>query len=140
MPNRWVILADAIVGFHVAYVGAVVVGFVAILIGGAMGARWVRGFALRAAHLGMIALVCVESFLGASCPLTIWENAARVCGGEAGYEGDFIGRCLDAMIFYNAPPAVFTAIYIAFAAAVLASWILIPVDRPNWRSGRGHRT
>ncbi len=63
-------LADAVVIIHAAYVGFVVFGLAAILIGVALEWDWVRGFCFRLSHLVAIALVCLEAILGVMCPLT----------------------------------------------------------------------
>jgi hypothetical protein len=68
-------LADLVVVFHAAYVIFVVLGFAAIVIGIAMRREWVRNFTFRMAHLGAIALVCVEAITGTMCPLTTLEDS-----------------------------------------------------------------
>jgi hypothetical protein len=124
----WRVTADIVVTVHAAYVAIVVVGFAAILLGSAAKWRWVRNFYFRAAHLTMILLVCAEALVGTTCPLTRLENALRLSGGESGYTRDFIGYWLDWLIFYNASPWVFTAVYFAFGM-LLTLWFA-PVRRP----------
>jgi len=133
MAIIFTILADAVVVVHAAYVAFVVGGLVAILIGAAMGWRWTRSFAFRAAHLAAIALVCVESLVGVMCPLTSLEDSMRERGGAARYPGDFVGYWAHRLIFYNFPPWMFTIAYIAFAAVVAITFILIP---PRWPTNR----
>jgi hypothetical protein len=123
----WRLLADSVVVFHAAYVAFVVFGFAAILAGTALGWRWVRNYNFRAAHMAAILLVCVEAFAGVTCPLTTLESYLRVKGGGAGYPGDFIGYWAHRMIFYDAPPWMFTALYVAFAALVgIMFWLRPP--------------
>jgi hypothetical protein len=131
MADEYTMLADAVVIVHAAYVAFVVGGLVAILIGGAMGWRWTRSFAFRVAHLAAIALVCVESVVGVMCPLTSLEDWMRERGGAAHHPGDFIGYWAHRLIFYNFPPWMFTSAYVAFAAVVVITFILLP---PRWRS------
>ena len=133
MAIEYTMLADAVVIVHAAYVAFVVGGLIAILIGGAMGWRWTRSFAFRVAHLTAIALVCIESVVGVMCPLTSLEDWMRERGGAARYPGDFIAYWAHRMIFYNFPPWIFTIAYIAFAAVVVITFILLP---PRWRSNR----
>ena len=133
MVIEYTMLADAVVIVHAAYVAFVVGGLIAILIGGAMGWRWTRSFGFRAAHLAAIALVCIESVVGVMCPLTSLEDWMRERGGGARYTGDFIGHWAHRLIFYNFPPWMFTIVYIAFAAVVAITFILLP---PRWRSSR----
>jgi hypothetical protein len=125
------ILADLIVVFHASYVSFVVFGLLVILIGAALGWRWVRNFWFRVAHLTAIGIVVVEALFKIRCPLTVWESQLRVAGGQAGYSGDFIGYWAHRLIFYRAEPWVFTMIYILFGLAVLATFILAPPRR--WR-------
>lgn len=125
----WIELADAVAIVHAAYVAFVVIGFAAIVAGAVAGARWARSFALRAAHLAAILLVCVEAMIGAVCPLTTLENSLRLRAGAASYPGDFVGYWIDRLIFYNEPNWVFALIYLVFAAAVALSWWQWP---PQW--------
>jgi hypothetical protein len=120
------VLADLVVVFHAGYVIFVVLGFAAIVIGIVMRREWVRNFTFRAAHLAAIALVCVEALTGTMCPLTTLEDALRARAGEAGYPGDFIGYWAHALIFYNAPPWVFTTIYLTFGALVALTFVIAP--------------
>jgi hypothetical protein len=126
----WRVMADIVVAVHAAYVAIVVVGFAAILIGSAAQWRWVRNFYFRATHLAMILVVCAEALVGTSCPLTRLENALRLRGGEPSYARDFIGYWIDWLIFYNAPPWVFTAVYLTFGMLVLLSLRFVPVRWP----------
>lgn len=135
-------MADLVVAIHAAYIAFVVVGFIAIIVGGALGWRWVRNFALRVAHLIAIALVLAESIAGLACPLTTLENALRARAGQPGYATSFLGYWLDRLIFYAAPGWVFVALYAGFTIAVAATFWLVPpkrVSRVNSLSSRNHR-
>jgi Protein of Unknown function (DUF2784) len=126
----WLVAADLVTIIHAGYVAFVVIGFVAIVVGGAAGWHWVRNFYVRVIHLAMILVVCCEALIGTTCPLTIWENMLRVRGGESGYPRDFVGYWLDRLIFYQAPPWVFTTIYLTFGAAVLLAFWFVPIRWP----------
>jgi len=119
-------LADLILLVHAAFVLFVVGGLAAIWIGAALGRDWARNPWFRGLHLAAIAFVVAQSVLGYTCPLTIWEDALR---GAATGEG-FIQRWVGALLFWRAPPWVFTSIYAAFGAAVAATWWLIRPRRP----------
>ena len=127
----WLAAADLVTVIHAGYVAFVVIGFVAILVGWATGWRWVRNPYFRVIHLAMILFVCCEALIGATCPLTIWENVLRVKGGESGYSRDFIGYWFDWLIFYQAPPWVFTTVYLTFSALVLLAFWLVPIQWPG---------
>jgi Protein of Unknown function (DUF2784) len=136
----WLVAADLVALIHAGYIAFVVVGFVAIVVGWAARWHWVRNLYFRAVHLAMILFVCCEAIMGTTCPLTLWENALRIRGGESGSSRDFIGYWLDRLIFYNAPAWVFTSAYLAFGALVLLTLWFVPVNWPTAsRSSLPHR-
>src|SRR6202158_3461441 len=128
----WRRMADIVVAVHAAYVAIIVIGLAAILIGSAAQWRWVRNFYFRAAQLARILPVCAEALVGTTCPLTRLENTLRLRGGETGYARDFIGYWIDWLIFYNAPPWVFTAAHLTFGMLVLLTLWFVPVRRPDY--------
>jgi hypothetical protein len=123
-------LADLIVALHVAYVGFVVVGQLAIVLGLALGWRWVRNPWFRVLHLVAIVIVGVEAAWGITCPLTRWENELRHLAGQPVAQGSFIGRLLHNLLFYNCDQWYFDVAHIGFALLVVATFILAP---PRWR-------
>jgi hypothetical protein len=112
---------------HLAYVGFVVLGFVAVPLGGALGWRWVRWRTLRRLHLAAIAGVALEALLGLVCPLTRWEAMLR---GSATAES-FVGRLVQAVLFYDLPGWVFTIAYVALTALAVALYRLVPPAPPG---------
>ena len=121
--------ADLILVVHALFVCFIVFGLLAVLLGGALGWHWVRNPWFRLAHLGGIAFVVVQSWLGQICPLTIWESNLRQQAGAEGYSGSFIQHWLHAILFYSAPQWVFVVVYTVFGVLVLASWYWV---RPRW--------
>jgi multisubunit Na+/H+ antiporter MnhB subunit len=134
MPYR--LAADAILVVHAAFVAFVVLGLVAIVIGLLRRRRWVRNRWFRLAHLAAIVFVVLQAWMGRMCPLTAWENELRWRAGQEGYEGGFIAHWLGGLLFFDAPPWVFTLCYTAFGGLVVAVWIIGP---PTWRSRRRSR-
>ena len=116
--------ADLVAAVHAAYIAFVLLGFIAIILGVAMGWRWVRNVYFRTAHLAAILLVCVETLLGVSCPLTILEDRLRVLGADTPYPASFVGDLLDRLIFYNFPQWLFTVVYLSFGTLVLLTFVL----------------
>ena len=114
-------LADVVLVVHFAFVLFVVGGLAAVWIGAAAGWRWVRNFWFRVAHLAAIVYVTGESLLGIWCPLTVWEAALR--GGQA--QKSFVAQWVHRLMFYDLSENVFTALYVAFALLVAASWIFV---------------
>ena len=125
-----VLLADVVLVLHFAYVLFVVGGLVAIWLGCALGWRWVRNWWFRVLHFAAIGFVAMEALVGVLCPLTLLEDWLRP--GEDTETG-FVQRWLHALLFYDWPLWVFTAIYLSFAAVVAATFILLP---PRPRTGR----
>jgi hypothetical protein len=115
-------MADVILVVHFGIAAFVVLGLVAVWIGAALGWAWVRNPWFRYAHLGAIALVAAEAVLGFACPLTVWEDELR--GGVQAES--FVARWVRALLFYQAPEWAFTAAYVAWTAATLATLRLVP--------------
>jgi hypothetical protein len=124
-------LADAILVLHVGIVAFVVLGAVAIPIGAWRRWRWVRSFRWRVAHVALMGVIALQAWLGALCPLTVWEQALRRRAGQALYSESFIEHWLSRLIFFEAPWWIFVAAYTAFAALVLLMWRAVP---PQHRS------
>jgi hypothetical protein len=122
-------LADLVVVAHVAYVSYIVVGQLAILVGAVLRWQWIRNPWFRWTHLLAIGLVALEAIWGIDCPLTIWEANLRRLAGQEVSDGTFVGRCMDAVIFYDAPVWVLNTIHIGFALLVLGTLIVIPPRR-----------
>jgi hypothetical protein len=123
------LLADLVLLLHALFVAFVVVGLVLIVLGGARGWAWVRGRRFRIAHLAAIGVVVVQAWIGVLCPLTVLEMRLRQRAGGATYERSFVAHWLDRLLYFDAPPWVFTLAYTLFFAAVAASWRLVPPRR-----------
>jgi hypothetical protein len=131
------LFADCVAIVHAGYLAFVVVGLALVIIGIVKGWGWVRNFWFRAAHLIAISLVCIESFLGIACPLTVLEDRLRVVGGVTGYSGDFVGYWIDRLIFYDFTPWVFMAAYAVCGLMVAALFIIAPPHRPRRLGANG---
>lgn len=124
------LLADAILVLHVAIVAFVVLGTLAILAGGPLGWRWVRGRGFRIAHLALMVFIALQAWLGRLCPLTEWEQALRLRAGQDAYGGSFVEHWLSRLIFFDAPWWTFVAAYTFLAILLAACWWLWP-PRPG---------
>lgn len=131
------ILADAVLALHAAFVAFVILGLVAILVGGARGWGWVRDPRFRGVHLAAIGLVVAEAWAGVTCPLTSLEDSLREAAGEATYSGAFVAHWLGRLLYWQAPPWVFTLAYTLFGGAVVAGWWLVPPARRPPRGSAG---
>ena len=83
------LLADLVVALHLAFVGFVVLGGLAVW-------RWPR---LAWVHLPAVVWGVGIELSGAICPLTPWENWLRHRTGDTGYQGDFIERYLLPLLY-----------------------------------------
>ncbi len=121
--------ADIILVIHFLFIAFVVLGQVCVVVGGFRHWAWVRRFRFRIAHILAIAIVVVQDWFHMLCPLTVWENALRRAAGEPGYSGTFVGHWVGRLVYYEAPPWVFTVAYSLFGAIVLLSWFFVkPIE------------
>jgi polyferredoxin len=127
-------LADLVLVLHAGVVLLVVGGLLFVLVGNALGWRWVNAFWFRVAHLLAIVVVALQVWAGVVCPLTTLESWLRVQGGSTGYDVSFIGHWLQRLLFYTAPNWVFTFVYTAFGSVVAATWWYFPPRRSSKNS------
>lgn len=119
------LLADVILVLHFGIVVFIVGGLVLTWIGAWRRWGWVRNPVFRYLHLGAIVFVALEALLGYACPLTVWEDLLR--GGVR--TESFVGRWVRYALYYRAPAWVFTALYVAWAAAAAVTLWLVPARR-----------
>jgi Protein of Unknown function (DUF2784) len=124
------VAADAVLVLHLATVVFIVGGLVLILLGGRRNWMWVRNFWFRVLHLSAIGYVVVLSWFGIDCSLTVLELSLRARAGQAVYEDDFIAHWLRALLFFEAPPCVFTSVYALVALLVVLSWTRVRPGLP----------
>jgi len=124
--QRYSLLADAVLVVHLLVIIFVIGGLLLILIGYYRHWRWVRNPWFRLLHLGVIAAIVAESWLGAVCPLTVWEDRLRQLAGRQAYGDDFIRYWLRELIFYRADAWVFALVYTLFGLLVALALILAP--------------
>ena len=115
-------LADLAFMLHVMVVVFNVGGLLTILIGAPLGWSWVRNRRFRIAHAAFMSFVTVETVLGLSCPLTVLEDWLR---GVAGQQS-FVQRWAGALIYWDAPPWVFTILYLLVTLLVVVAWKIVP--------------
>ncbi len=118
--------ADGLLLLHSLFVAFVLLGLLVVFVGAWRGWQWVRYPLWRFCHLGAVAFVVVQAWLGQVCPLTTWEMALRLRAGEATYDGAFIAHWLESLLYYRAPDWVFIALYTAFGGLVLLSLLMVP--------------
>lgn len=135
MNARALLLADLLLCLHFAIVVFVLGGFVVTWLGHWRGWRFVHGLGLRAAHLGVLAVIVLQAVAGRLCPLTVWEDELRSrAGAEARYAGSFVAYWLRELLYYDVDLRILAAIYCLFFAAVLATCRVVKIQPPaRWR-------
>lgn len=118
------LLADTILVIHFSFVVFVVFGFLLILLGLLARWSWVHNRKFRIMHLAAIGIVVLQAWFGQLCPLTVWESELRRLAGQSGYEETFVEHWLHEVLFYQAEPWIFTAIYTCFGVLVVLTWFL----------------
>jgi len=116
------IAADALLVAHFLTAAFVVGGLLLTWLGTAAGWQWVRNPWFRFAHLAAIGIIALEALLGVACPLTVWEDLLR--GGLQPHS--FVGRWVQALLYYDAPERLFTVLYVVWALATLVTLWLVP--------------
>ena len=120
------LLADAVLVLHFAVVLFVVGGLLFIVAGNLLAWRWVNSLWFRVGHIAAIGLVVAESWLGIICPLTAAEAWLRIQAGSTLYRESFIEHWVQRLLFFEAPPWVFGAVYTLFGLLVVAAWWYFP--------------
>lgn len=124
-PTIYALAADFLLLMHVCVVIFIVLGLALVLVGKIAGWSWVRNPWFRLAHLLAIGIVVIQSWVGEVCPLTTWEMMLRSKAGDATYAGSFIAHWLEVILYYRAPPWIFTLVYTVFGSLVVVGWIWV---------------
>jgi hypothetical protein len=127
------LLGQTILVLHLAVIAFNVAGLVVIPLGAWLGWAFVRIRWLRLLHLGSLAVVALQALFGRACFLTIWQ--ANATGG--GREDPLIMRWVNSVIFWPLPMWVFTALYVAVFAYVVALWWWVRPNRSSPTGGGG---
>lgn len=123
----YLVLADAVVVFHLLFIVFVLLGALLIL-------RWRRWVWL---HVPAVAWGMAVEFMHLYCPLTPLENSLRAKAGAAGYEGDFVGHYLIPLIY---PTGLTPEIQIVLGAIVLAvNLVVYSILIVRWQRARDAR-
>jgi hypothetical protein len=109
--------AQLLLALHLVVIAFNVTGLVVIPLGAKLGWRLVRIRWLRLLHLASLAVVALQAAFGRACFLTIWQS--DLTGGR---EAPLIMRWVNSVVFWPLPIWVFTALYLAVFAYVVALW------------------
>ena len=129
----YVILANAILILHAAFVVFIVLVVPLVYIGKALNWGWVRFYWLRIAHLLGICIVVAQSWAGIICPLTTLEMWLRENNDLATYSGGFIEYWLQRLIYWDFPAWAFIVIYSLFALLAIFTWYVVPPTKSRNR-------
>ncbi len=124
------LLADAMLYLHVLVVLANILPVPIIIIGAVRGWGFVRRAWFRLGHLALMGVVAVQAWMGETCPLTIWERSLRARAGDAGYaDQGFISHWMESLLYIEASPAFFVALYTGWCLLIIALFIVVPMRR-----------
>lgn len=123
--KAYLIAADLVLSLHVALVLFVVLGLVLVLCGKMLSWSFVGNPWFRMIHLAAVGILVLQTWLGMTCPLTIWEMELRKRAGDATYGGDFLAHWLDELLYIQAPAWAFVVAYSAFGLLVLVTWFRV---------------
>lgn len=127
----YALIAELVLVLHVVLVVFVVGGVPLIVAGNLRGWHWVNGLMFRLLHLGAIAIVAAQAWLGVHCPLTTLEMWLRAQAGLPTYAESFVGHWLQHLLYFDAPAWAFVLVYTLFALAVAGVWVRFPPRQ--WR-------
>jgi hypothetical protein len=131
--DRYLLLADLILLLHALIVLFNVAALPVIWLGYFRNWSFVRNFSFRIGHLLLIGFVVAESFLGAFCPLTTWEDMLLTKAGVGPrYERGYIAHWVHRLMFYEFSETVFTIAYLLFFLLVLLTFIWVKPQMPRW--------
>jgi len=122
LTHRALWLADALLALHLGIVAFVAGLLPLVLVGGALGWRWVRHRGLRLGHLALIVFHRRAGLAGPPVPADLWEQDLRRLAGQATHTESFVGHWLARLLYWDAPWWVFVATYTAFAVLVALAW------------------
>lgn len=108
----WVLLADAVLVLHLAYIAF-------IPLGGVLAWRWPR---LAWAHLVAVAVGLVSVTVRFDCPLTTWEQSLRRRGGQRPYTDGFVDHYLTGRVY---PHGYDWAVQVLFGVCVVGSYAVL---------------
>jgi hypothetical protein len=132
--NWYAFVADLLVGAHVAYVGFIVFGELAVLVGLALRKPWARNRWFRSLHLLAVLIVAFEFLVGIDCPLTVWERSLRELANQPVSEATFMGRCLHNLILHDEQDMwLVNIVNAAIGGLVVLTFLIFP---PRFRSER----
>jgi hypothetical protein len=130
-PDRYLLLADAVLFVHLAVIAFNLFGLVVIPLGGGLGWRFVRVLWWRALHVAILAVVALQAALGRLCFLTDWQSALLAAAGTAAAREPLIAGFVNRLIYWPLPLWVFTVIYVGVCVYVLLLWWLVPPQRAD---------
>jgi hypothetical protein len=122
-------LSHLVLAIHFVIITFNVVGLIVIPLGGLFGWSFVRERLWRILHIASWGVVALQAVAGRACFLTDWQF--ELAGGE-GNPDPLIARIVNAAIYWPLPLWVFTIMYAAIFAIVLALFWIIPI-RPASR-------
>ena len=124
-------LANVVAALHLGYALFVILGTAAILVGPALGWRWVRNLPFRLLHLAAVYIVLIEEVFHIQCPLNVLQWGLRTASGGPVEATDGIGGILDGLLYRTIPGWALDVLYWSLGVGLLLLLYLVP---PRWRT------
>lgn len=124
-------LADTVLALHLLIVLCNILVVPLIIIGGIAGWRFVKLRWFRFGHLALMGFIAIQSWLGETCPLTVWERHLRIIAGEQMYKESFMRHWMRELLYIDAPPWFFIALYSGWCLLIAALFYFVPVERKS---------
>lgn len=124
------VLANVVAFLHLAYALFVILGTAAIVIGPALGWRWIRNLPFRVLHVMAVYIVLVEEAFGIQCPLNVLQWDLRSAGGGPPEATEGLGGILDGLLYRTIPGWALDVLYWSLGVGLLVLLYVVP---PRWR-------
>lgn len=110
MAVLYLILADCVLGLHLAFILWVILGPLLTR----------RRATLTGLHIACLVWGIVVDLTAWPCPLTLLENWLELRAGVAGYQGGFLLHYLDKLVYPDVSPTLLTIAGVSVCAVNLA--------------------
>jgi len=129
--GQMLLLADVILVTHFCIALFITYSLPLIWVGRILGWRFVHNPWFRFTHLGLMAVVLMESLVGVLCPLTDWEfDLRQAAGASTTDEGQsFVAHWVTKLLFHDFDETTYTIAYALFFMAVVMTIFLVPIRR-----------
>ncbi|MGL1863126.1 MAG: DUF2784 domain-containing protein [Pseudodesulfovibrio sp.] len=135
--GQMLLLADAILVVHFCIALYITYSLPVIWLGRIFKWQFVHNLWFRLSHIGLMAVVMLESLIGMLCPLTTWEADLRhAAGGGTGDGQSFVAHWVRKLLFHDFNETTYTIVYALFFSVVVATFFLVPIRLRKSENGK----